>query len=421
VLKPEENERLTRVGPGTPMGNLLRRYWQPALLAEELPEPDGPPVRVRLLGEDLIAFRDTTGAIGLVEAYCPHRRAPMFFGRNEDRGLRCVYHGWKFDRTGACVDMPSEPPDSLFKTKVAIGSYPTHEAGGIVFAYLGPPETNPGPPDYELLRAPATHRHVGKTSQECNWLQALEGGIDSTHFSYLHCMDLADRSAFTNRDKAPRIESERTAYGLAGATIHRLDERTAYVRTNHYILPAWSIRARITDRAGNPELLPTLSGHIWVPIDDEHCWVYNWLCSYDPARPVPQSVWIEREISNGRGPADKLPGYRLRWDRDNDYGLDRGLQKTTFTGIRGANLQDVAIQEGMGAILDRSHEHLAPSDRGIILMRQLLLEAVATVERGETPRGADPATYRDVRAADFVVPLDGDWRATFVGAEIARF
>jgi phthalate 4,5-dioxygenase len=160
MLTPAENERLTRVGPGTPMGRVLRSYWLPFALASELPEPDGAPIRVRLLGEDLVAFRDTAGAVGLVDAFCPHRRAPMFFGRNEECGLRCVYHGWKFERTGACVDMPSEPPDSLFKSKVRITAYPTWEGGGIAWAYLGDPAAQPGPPDYELIRAPESHRFV---------------------------------------------------------------------------------------------------------------------------------------------------------------------------------------------------------------------------------------------------------------------
>jgi phthalate 4,5-dioxygenase len=153
MLSVANNERLTRVGPGTPMGRLFRSYWLPALLSEELPEADGAPKRVRLLGEDLVAFRDSDGGVGLISAFCPHRRAPLFFGRNEDCGLRCVYHGWKFDRNGACVDMPSEPPDSLFKTKVTIDAYPTWEGGGIVWAYLGPAERLPELPGHEFLRA----------------------------------------------------------------------------------------------------------------------------------------------------------------------------------------------------------------------------------------------------------------------------
>ena len=165
MLKPQDNERITRVGRGTPMGELQRRYWLPCALSSELGEPDGAPIRVRLLGEDLVAFRDTEGKIGLVDAFCPHRRAPMFFGRNEECGLRCVYHGWKFDRNGTCVDMPSEPADSLFKSKVTIASYPTWEGGGMLWAYLGPPGKQPPPPDYELVRVPATHRFVSKTLQ----------------------------------------------------------------------------------------------------------------------------------------------------------------------------------------------------------------------------------------------------------------
>src|SRR5580692_7319338 len=161
-ITKELNERLTRVGPDTDMGEVFRRYWIPACLSEELAEPDGPPVRVRLLGEDLVAFRDTNGDVGLVSAFCPHRRAPMFFGRNEDCGLRCVYHGWKFDRTGACVDMPSEPPDSLFKSKVTIAAYPTWEGGGAVWTYMGPPETMPAPPDYEFCRVPAEQLLMSK-------------------------------------------------------------------------------------------------------------------------------------------------------------------------------------------------------------------------------------------------------------------
>src|SRR3984885_7027362 len=171
MLSKEDNERLVRVGAGTPTGDLMRRYWLPALTAEELPERDGAPVRVRLLGEDLVAFRDSSGRVGLVDAFCPHRRAPMFFGRNEECGLRCVYHGWKFDADGTCVDMPSEPPDSLFKTKVTITAYPTWEGGGIVWTYMGPPEHQPPHPDYELVRTPATHRYTSKTYEECNWLQ----------------------------------------------------------------------------------------------------------------------------------------------------------------------------------------------------------------------------------------------------------
>jgi phenylpropionate dioxygenase-like ring-hydroxylating dioxygenase large terminal subunit len=397
----------------------MRRYWLPAALSEELAEPDGAPVRVRLLGEDLIAFRDSAGTVGLVDAYCPHRRAPMFFGRNEECGLRCVYHGWKFDANGVCVDMPSEPADSLFKHKVTIAAYPTWEGGGIVWAYLGPREGMPAPPDYELVRAPATHRYTSKTYEACNWLQALEGGIDSSHVTFLHNMNIADQTWL--HAVAPEIEFERTDYGQLGVAIHRRAD-AQYVRSFHYVMPSQTIRARSTAPRGGAAEVPTMTGHIWVPIDDETCWIYNWLYSYVPEIPIERSFAHAREAEQGRGPDDMLPGYRLKANRAGDYGLDRAVQKTqTFSGIPGINTQDYAIQEGMGAIVDRSKEHLAVSDRVIILTRQLLLDAVNAAEAGAPVRGADPATYARLRAADAVIPLDSDWREALAAKMVARF
>jgi phthalate 4,5-dioxygenase len=213
MLSREDNERLVRVGGGTPAGELFRRYWQPACLSTEIPEKDGAPVRVRLLGEDLLAFRDTNGRIGLVEAFCPDRRAPLFFGRNEECGLRCVYHGWKFDVDGNCVDLPSEPETSPMKKTIKLTAYPTVEKAGIVWAYLGPKDAMPAPPDYEWMRAPATHCFVSKTYEACNYLQALEGGLDTAHSSFLHNLRLGDNTALRQRDRAPRLEVERTDYG----------------------------------------------------------------------------------------------------------------------------------------------------------------------------------------------------------------
>jgi len=179
-----ENERLTRVGAGTPMGETMRRYWLPALLSWELPEPDCPPVRVKLLGEELVAFRTTDGSIGLIEEFCPHRRASLWLGRNEENGLRCVYHGWKFDVTGQCIDQMNEPRQ--FCAKIKATAYPTYELSGVVWAYMGPPEKQPAPPKFEWTQMAPTHRAVSKVKEECNWLQALEGGIDTSHFTILH-------------------------------------------------------------------------------------------------------------------------------------------------------------------------------------------------------------------------------------------
>ena len=186
VLSRQDNEVLTRTGPGTPMGEVLRRYWLPALMIDELPGPDCPPVRVKLLTEELVAFRDTQGRVGLLEEFCPHRRTSMFLGRNEENGLRCVYHGWKFDVAGNCLDMMNEPEGSDYHTKVKAVSYPTIEMGGLIWAYLGPAGKQPPPPRFEWTQAPESHRLVTKNLQECNWLQALEGGIDTAHAPILH-------------------------------------------------------------------------------------------------------------------------------------------------------------------------------------------------------------------------------------------
>jgi phenylpropionate dioxygenase-like ring-hydroxylating dioxygenase large terminal subunit len=421
MLSVEENERLTRVGPGTPMGTFFRRYWIPALLAEQLPEPDGAPVRVRLLGEDLVAFRDSDGHVGLVDAFCPHRRAPMFFGRNEDCGLRCVYHGWKFDRSGACVDMPSEPPDSLFKTKVTIAAYPTWEGGGIVWAYLGPPDHQPPPPDYEFVRAPATHRHVSKSREDCNFLQAFEGGIDPTHASIMHVANIGDLTFLNRYDElVANLHIEKTPYGLTYAGIREREEGR-WVRCYHVILPSFHMRATVEGAFGRREDGPTIDGHMWVPIDDTHTWVYSFGYAHDPARPLsPERVRL-RETRLGRG--DNLDEHYVpRMNRSNDYGIDRAVQKTTsMTGIPGINTQDFALQEGMRAIVDRTKEHLGTTDRAIIVLRQVLLAALDALDRGEAPPASDPDAYRNVRSFDRMVPKDADWREATRADLIARY
>jgi len=422
MLTSEEDARLTRVGPGTPMGALMRRYWLPALLSEELAEPDGAPVRVRLLGEDLIAFRDTTGAVGLVSAFCPHRRAPLFFGRNEDCGLRCVYHGWKFDRTGTCVDMPSEPPDSLFKTKVALIAYPTWEGGGCVWAYLGDSASKPAPPNYELVRVPESHRFTTKTFEDCNYLQALEGGLDSSHATIMHNSNIGDRSFLRDYERTvPGINVTVTNYGYNYSGVRlRVDQQ--WVRLYHYVMPVTQIRGHIVTSEYKSN--PLIKGHFWVPIDDTHTCTYNWMYSAERTIPLTREFAELSETSSGRGPKWSVPNdpYRLVKNQSNDYLIDRGLQKTqTFTGIHGVNTQDLAIQESMGPIVDRSKEHLGTTDRAIIVMRQLLLEAIAAVEAGGIPRGVDPETYRNVRALDHLIPKELDWHEALREQRLAQF
>jgi len=424
MLKPQENERLTRVGPGTPGGALFRRYWQPALLSRELPENDGAPVRVRILGEDLVAFRDTHGDAGIIDAFCPHRRAPMFFGRNEECGLRCVYHGWKFDRNGICVDMPSEPPDLLFKTKVRIDAYPTWEGGDIIWIYMGPRELQPPPPNYEWVRAPKTHRGVSKTFEDANYLQALEGGLDTAHSSFAHNERLGDTNWVRNRDRAPRLDVERTDYGYTYVSTRNLGDDGKYVRIYHYVMPAQQMRGGVTSWTGTGKAdVPRLDGHLWVPIDDESTFVFNMVWSYDERVPITPEWHAADEARWGRGAADLIPGtFKLKKNLSNDFMIDRQMQKTkNFTGIVGINTQDYALQEGMGKIVDRSKEHLGTTDKAIIACRQLLLEAVDAVAAGQAPRGIDPSTYERVRPYDAVVPPGKTWEAEFAGELIAKF
>lgn len=428
MLKPEDNDRVTRVGKGKPAGEMFRRYWQPALLSEELPEPDCPPVRVRLLGEDLIAFRDSKGEVGLLDAYCPHRRAPMFYGRNEDCGLRCVYHGWKFDRHGDCTDMPSEPAGTPLQAKVKITAYPVYEKAGIVWTYMGPKATMPEPPDYEWMRAPATHRHVSKTFEDCNWLQAMEGGLDTAHSSFVHNDFIGNSKSLRNQDRAPRLEVETTPYGYYYVSTRSLLDGSSYVRMYQFMMPNQQMRSStINFVAGlgkdDPHATPKMDGHLWVPIDDEHTYVYNWTCAHSPAVDFSKD-YIERwESFMGRGKDDLIPGtYRLKRNASNDYMIDRDMQRhKTYSGIRGINTQDYALQEGMGPIVDRSKEFLGTSDRAIVTTRRLLLDATRQVERGEAPLGADPSTHRTARPYDKILQPGENWREVFAAEAVAKW
>ncbi len=409
MLSKEENELITRTGRGTPMGNAMRRYWIPACLSSEIGEPDGAPVRVKLMGEELVAFRDTEGRIGLVEEYCPHRGVSLYFGRNEECGLRCVYHGWKFDVTGACVDQLNEPEEHQFKHKVHLTAYPTCELGGIVWAYLGPAEKMPPLPKFAWTQVPQTRRHVTKVIEQCNYLQALEGGIDTSHAPILHRL-LTDNSTRGGikpsnpfvRGKAPNLRVDLTDYGYLYAGVRPLGDSEIHVRTYHFIMPFHQIRPSRSE-AG----LPTDAGHIWVPIDDHNCMVFNWVFSTTNA-PLTEEDRLERRLGNGPLHVDQKT-FRSFQNRANNYGLDREVQKTeSYTGIDGINQQDRALQESMGRIVDRSREHLGPADKAIIQARRLLREAVKAVEAGKQPAGTG-TSYYTVRAGEDVFARDADW------------
>jgi phenylpropionate dioxygenase-like ring-hydroxylating dioxygenase large terminal subunit len=416
MLSEQENATLTRVGPATPMGILMRRYWVPALLSWELPEPDCPPLEVRLLGEDLVAFRQTDGQIGMVSGFCAHRRASLFWGRNEECGLRCVYHGWKFDITGQCVDMPSEPEESNFKDKVRIPAYPTVEAGGVIWTYMGPPDKQPPPPLFEWTQVPDSHRGLSKVIEECNWLQALEGGIDTVHTNFLHSAKrpagLPSTLAFdansargraVQRSKAAQVEVQETDYGYSYAGIRSMGDDGYYVRAYHWIMPWNQLRGYRVDKE-----IPTVEGHMWVPIDDNETMVYNWTYTYGE-----QPLHDEERRLAGYGnefdvDIDRTTFRSLR-NRGNLYLIDREVQRTqTYSGIQGVNTQDRAVQESMGPVVDRSLERLGTTDKAIIAARRQLLDAVKTAAAGNDPPGLAPGYYK-LRALDAVLPRVDNW------------
>ncbi len=412
MLTRQENKLVTEVGAGTPLGEIMRLYWLPACLTEEISTPDCPPVRVKILGEELVAFRNTDGKVGLLEEYCPHRLASMFLGRNEENGLRCVYHGWKFDVDGDCTDMPNEPIESRFKEKVFLKSYPTRELGGVVWTYMGPKEKMPEPPGMEWLRAPAAHHNVSVTHEYCNYLQAIEGGIDTVHSSFLHDNNLSDLTHFKRLDQAPRLEVERTPYGFRYAGIRDIGEKGRYVRIYQFVLPFHQFRSAqvvYEHGSGSRKSIPQIRGHMWVPMDDENTLIFNWIFAIEEDKPLTREYIHKYEAGAGRGPEGET---RVRHrTRANDWLIDREVQRTrTYTGIKGVNTQDLAVQESMGPIEDRTREHLGTTDKAIIELRYLLLDSITDFKKGIEPRGLDPKTYRGIRSGDLVLPKGIKWQ-----------
>ena len=411
VLKPEINELLTRAGPGTPMGQLFRQYWVPALLADELPDNDCPPVRVKLLSERLIAFRDSEGRYGLIDEFCAHRGVSLWFGRNEERGLRCSYHGWKYEVTGQCIEVPSEPEGSRFCQKVRLKSYPLVKIGDLLWTHMGDPQEQPPLPEWEFARVPPEQTYSSRRWQECNWLQALEGGIDSSHVSWLHSGGLRDDPLFKgargNRynlsDKKPFFEVAEADGGLFIGVRRNAEEGHYYWRITPWVMPNFTM---IPPRGDHP-----VHGHFWVPIDDENCWVFTF--DYHPMRPLAEKEL--QAMKDGYGVHNKyVPGtYRPLQNKDNDYMIDRAAQKRgeSYSGVWGIAMQDASLQESMGPVVDRSKERLVSTDSGIIQARlRLRKAAVALRDHGVTPPGTDPAHQR-VRSAAVVLPRDDDFVA----------
>jgi phenylpropionate dioxygenase-like ring-hydroxylating dioxygenase large terminal subunit len=412
MLTKEQNDTLTHIGVGTPMGEMMRRYWIPALLDSELPEPDGEPRTIFLLGEELVAFRQTDGQIGVVGARCAHRRAHLFFGRNEDCGLRCVYHGWKYDLNGQCIDMPNEPAESNFKDRVRIPAYPTYETGGVIWVYMGPPAKQPAPPHFEWTQVEEPFRSVTKVHQECNWLQGLEGGIDSSHTNFLHGIpphkrwsaeDSNPMARARSYSLAPKIEVVPTEYGYTYAGIRPMGEEGNFVRAYHWIAPWTQLRPGASDGE------PLVHGHFWVPMDDHNTMVWNFTYTFGQ-HPLNDDEKKQAGLGNVLGEDVDATTFRSYANASNNYLIDRQVQKNdTYTGIPGTNTQDRAIQETMGPIADRTLERLGTADRAIITARRQLLAAVAAMQaEGADPPGADDSYYK-LRSVQSVLPKDAHW------------
>lgn len=413
MLSREENELLTRVtGPTAPMGEMMRRYWLPACLAEEVAEPDGAPVRAQILGERLVVFRDSRGRLGVLDERCPHRLASLALGRNEREGLRCIYHGWKFDVAGACIDMPTEPDAHGFRERMRTRSYPVREAGGMVWTYLGPPELEPSFPVYDWMKLPRDRYAVMKIGERTNYLQAIEGAIDSSHSWFLHSGIIWDWKKRTeiSMDFSPRLEAEDTAYGFRYAAIRipvKNPETERYVRVTLFLMPTTAFIPR--------PLEPNQTCHVqvFVPVDDHRTMFYGIFFSQNDTPVDEAGVRAHHHV---------VPGVDLdrNWYRlanvENWFNQDRAAMKDgSWTGIEGFTNQDMAAQESMGPLVDREQEHLGTSDVAIIRMRKRMLDAVRGFQRGEVLVGLDASIRYDcVRSEQKIIPVDQPWQS--VGA-----
>ncbi len=420
MLHREQNELATRTGPETQMGNLFRCYWLPALLAEELPEDGCPPVRIKLLSERLLAVRGTDGQLGLIDEFCAHRGVSLWFGRNEDGGLRCPYHGWKYAVDGTCLEIPSEPAGSTMCDRIKLKSYPLIERGGVFWTYMGPPEQQPPLPEWEFATVPLNQSFTTKRLQECNWLQALEGGIDSSHVSWLHRGSLNSDPLFKGSkgnqynldDARPVFEVVENDGGLLIGVRRNAEEGRYYWRITPWVMPCFTM---VPPRGDHP-----IHGHFWVPIDDENCWA--WSFDYHPVRALRETeVQAMREGYSVH--VTYVPGtYRPTANKDNDYLIDRAAQRagTTYSGVSGIAMQDASLQESMGPIVDRSRENLVSTDTGIVMARGRLLRAArALADRGILPPGVDPEHHR-VRSAALVLAPDQAYKDAAAEALKAR-
>jgi nitrite reductase/ring-hydroxylating ferredoxin subunit len=427
MLNAEQNRLVTETGPGTGCGDLMRHYWQPAALSEEL-DSRRPVVAVTLMGEELILYRGNDGEYGLIGRYCSHRGADLRFGRLEDGGLRCAFHGWLFDAAGKCLEQPAEPPSSNFHTKIKHTAYPCIERNGIIFTYMGP--GNPPPlPAFDCFEAPNEYTFAFKGFVDCNWLQLNEVGIDPSHASFLHRFfdDGTDEKSYGQQFRfeteengvaitkvlrdydCPKIDFETSETGLRLFALRRISDDEMHVRITNQMFP-------------NGIIIPISNDMMltqWhVPIDDTTSWWYAIFSSFN-------EIVDKERMRSDRLKLYTLPDYRPRKNRNNDYGYNPEEQKNkTYTGMgMDINVHDQWAVESLGKIQDRMKEHLGSTDKAIIANRKLMIKAIDALANGNEPeiylRPADPAKCRGPVAIDTIAPAD-TWRDTWKKTALER-
>jgi phthalate 4,5-dioxygenase oxygenase subunit len=424
-VTPQQNDLLCLIEGEAPMGKLMRQHWLPVCMREEVAEPDCSPVRARLLGEDLVVFRDTRGAVGVLDERCPHRRASLAFGRNEECGLRCLYHGWKFDVNGDAVEVPSEPVDARQRAARKARAYPVRESGGFIWVWMGPPEAPArfDPPPW--APGPDTRISIMKMHAACNWAQVLEGALDSAHSSSLHATNMPGTDSVAgstatdtlwlrpSTDKAPRIEVQPTSFGFRYAAIRkplRNPDTHQYVRTTLFIAP-FTVLIPPNNQYNLAQML--------VPVDNTNCMFY-WI-AWHPTKGIEQDAW--RRFCGAVVGVDVDHEFRKFRNASNRYQQDReAMRRGDFTGIYGIPAQDMAMWESMGPIADRSQERLGTSDRAVIQFRKQMLAAVRDVGAGKPAIGTLEPRIPHVLLGSFegVIEKRQDWRTLNVSEEELR-
>jgi phthalate 4,5-dioxygenase oxygenase subunit len=418
-MNARDNEFLTRVGPGTPMGQLMREYWVPACLSSEL-EAGGSPMRLMLMGEKLVAFRSPEGAVGIMDHACPHRCASLFYGRNEPGGLRCVYHGWKFAPDGQCIEQPNVPDKNSFAKRLKAPAYPCADRNGVIWVYMGSREALPPLPGIEATLLPEDTVSLSCSLRRCNYLQVLEGEIDTSHFGFLHGgsvdvgdLDPDDLNSLSLRDRAPRYHVGKTEAGTIYAAFRETGDGQLYYRVANFMAPFYT---QFPDGVFSHNIVLDAA----VPMDDEHTMIFTWMYRDRTAgvrrlrdgSPVPGLECNEEYLPNGTGWFDR---WRTVPNADNDYLIDRDAQGArSFTGMIGVQLQDQAVVESMGPISDRTKEHLSVSDNMIVVTRKRLLSLVQAYQENTLPPGIDDVgAFQQARSGAFLAPADADWRDAY--------